>query len=102
MKLKNVLFLLSLTLFTSCSSFVDGMYRDLDRQERMSADAEEENSNAGYDQFDQYRKKRRTSSEYNRPGKNRNVSTNSQRLEELRANTIVQEKIVTFLLIAKG
>lgn len=79
MKMQNALFLGSLFLLTSCGSFVDGMYRDLDRQERLSEDAELSN-NGGTDQFDQFRKKRRTSSEYNRPGRNREVSTNSQKL----------------------
>jgi flagellar basal body L-ring protein FlgH len=80
MKVKNVFFLCSLLLLTSCSSFVEGMYRDLDRQERTSADEEYDNSMASTDKFDQFRKKRRTSTEYNRPGKNRDVSTNSQKL----------------------
>lgn len=82
MKIRNVIFLSSLTLLTSCSSFVDGMYRDLDRDERVYAD--EEAQNQPYpDQFDQYRKntKRRTSSVYNKPGRNRGeVSTNTQKL----------------------
>ncbi len=82
MKMRNVLLLSSLTLFASCSSFMDGMYRDLDRQERVYADEEERNQPYP-DQFDQYRKntKRRTSSVYNKPGRNReDVSTNSQRV----------------------
>jgi flagellar basal body L-ring protein FlgH len=57
------------------------MYRDLDRQERVASDAEEDNQ-AYPDQFDQYRKntKRRTSSVYNKPGRDRGeVSTNTQK-----------------------
>ena len=48
MKLANLLFLL--LLLTSCSSFMDGMFKDLDRQERTFADEEENNSDL--DQFD--------------------------------------------------
>lgn len=82
MKIGNLLLLSSLTLFASCSSFVDNVYRDLDRQERFYADEEERNTPYP-DQFDQYRKntKRRTSSVYNKPGRNRGeVSTNTQKL----------------------
>lgn len=81
MKFANLIILSSIALLTSCSSFVDNMSRDLDRQERMVAD-EEESQNYP-DQFDQYRKntKRRTSSVYNKPGRNRpDVSTNTQKL----------------------
>lgn len=79
MKLANLLSLL--LLLTSCSSFMDGMYKDLDRQERTFADEDENNSDL--DQFDQYRKntKRKTSSVYNKPGRNRgDISTNSQKV----------------------
>lgn len=83
MKMRNAILLSSLTLFASCSSFMDGMYRDLDRQERVYADEEEQNQPYP-DQFDQYRKntKRRTSSVYNKPGRNRGdtVSTANQRM----------------------
>lgn len=82
MKITTLILLSSLTLLTSCASFIDGMYKDLDRQERISADEQEENE-AYPDQFDQYRKntKRRTSSVYNKPGRNRGeVSTNTQKL----------------------
>lgn len=81
MKFTSLILLSSLTLLTSCGSFVDNMYRDLDRQERIAADAEEDNQ-AYPDQFDQYRKntKRKTSSVYNKPGRNRGeVSTNTQK-----------------------
>lgn len=82
MKIGNVILLSSLTLLASCGSFVDSMYQDLDRQERIYAD--EEAQNTPYpDQFDQYRKntKRRTSSVYNKPGRNRGeeVTTNTQK-----------------------
>ncbi len=82
MKITTLILLSSLTLLTSCGSFIDGMYRDLDNQERVAADEQEENT-AYPDQFDQYRKntKRRTSSVYNKPGRNRGeVSTNNQKL----------------------
>jgi flagellar L-ring protein precursor FlgH len=82
MKFTSLVLMSSLTLLTSCGSFVDNMYRDLDHQERVAADAEQDN--AIYpDQFDQYRKntKRRTSSVYNKPGRNRGeVSTNTQKM----------------------
>lgn len=75
MKLTNFFILSSLTLLASCSSYVDNIYRDLDRSER---EAEVEIKD---DQFDRFRNtKRRTSSEYNRPGRNREVSTASQKL----------------------
>ncbi len=82
MKIANVLLLSIVTLMASCSSFVDGVYRDLDRQERAFAD-EEANNQPYPDQFDQFRKntKRKTSSVYNKPGRNRGeVSTNNQKL----------------------
>lgn len=44
MKFTTLIFLSSLTLLTSCGSFMDGMYQDLDRQERLSADEQEENT----------------------------------------------------------
>ena len=84
MKFTSLILLSSLTLLTSCSSFMDGMYRDLDYQERVIADENDQN-NPYPDQFDQYRKntKRRTSSVYNKPGRNRGeVSTNTQKLVE--------------------
>lgn len=71
----------SLTLLSSCGSLMDGMYKDLDRQERLSSDEQDQNEDYP-DQFDQYRKntKRKTSSVYNKPGRNRNdVSTNTQK-----------------------
>jgi flagellar L-ring protein precursor FlgH len=79
MKFATLILLSSLTLLTSCSSFIDGMYRDLDRQDRASVDGE---GDEYPDQFDQYRKntKRKTSSVYNKPGRNRgDVSTNTQK-----------------------
>lgn len=82
MKFTSLILMSSLTLLTSCGSFVDNMYKDLDRQERVAADAEEDNQ-VYPDQFDQYRKntKRRTSSVYNKPGRNRGeVSTNTQKM----------------------
>lgn len=75
MNVKQCLLLASLSLLASCSTYVDGIYRDLDKSER---EAEVEIQD---DQFDRFRNtKRRTSSEYNRPGRNREVSTASQKL----------------------
>lgn len=82
MKFTSLILISSLTLLTSCGSFVDNMYKDLDRQERVAADAEEDNQ-VYPDQFDQYRKntKRKTSSVYNKPGRDRGeVSTNTQKM----------------------
>ena len=81
MKITTLIILSSLTLLTSCSSLIDGMYRDLDRQERASSDDDDESTQP--DQFDQYRKntKRKTSSVYNKPGRNRGeVSTNTEKV----------------------
>lgn len=81
MKLLNLLLLSSLTILTSCSSLIDSVYRDLDRQERVGSNEEDDNS--APDQFDQYRKntKRKTSSVYNKPGRNRgDVSTGTAKI----------------------
>lgn len=77
MKLTSLLLLSSLTILTSCSSLIDGVYRDLDRQERIASNEEDDNS--APDQFDQYRKntKRKTSAVYNKPGRNRGDVTTS-------------------------
>lgn len=79
MKVKNFLLLSTLALLASCSSYVDSIYRDLDRQERAMVDNDYRPED---DQFDRYRKntKRRTSTEYNRPGRNRDISTANQKL----------------------
>ena len=75
MKMTGIL-LSSLFLLTSCSTYVDNLYRDLDRSERAEADIDVQD-----DQFERFRNtKRRTSSEYNRPGRNREVSTANQKL----------------------
>ncbi|MBY0416317.1 MAG: flagellar basal body L-ring protein FlgH [Bdellovibrionales bacterium] len=79
MKFATLILLSSLTLLTSCSSLIDGIYRDLDRQSGI----ENEEDNYQPDQFDQYRKntKRKTSSVYNKPGRNRGeVTTNTQKM----------------------
>ena len=79
MSIKIIIILFSLALVSSCGSLMDGMYKDLDRQERVSIDEQDETYP---DQFDQFRKntKRKTSSVYNKPGRNRNdISTNTQK-----------------------
>ena len=64
MKTKTFLLIGALSLLTSCSSYLNSVYRDFDQQERQS---DEIDTNATADNFDQYRHpKRRTSSEYNR------------------------------------
>jgi flagellar L-ring protein precursor FlgH len=81
MKTKSLLIIFCTLIISSCSTMMDGMYRDLNRQERVYS--EEDNNDAYPDQFDQYRKntKRRTSSVYNKPGRDRQeVTTNTQKL----------------------
>lgn len=86
MKFLNLTFLLSLFLLllslTSCSTFIDSIQKDLSREDRLSRDDEDEDSSP--DQFDQYRKntKRRTSSVFNKPGRQRNdeVTTDNQKI----------------------
>jgi len=77
MKFSNFLFLSTLFIFTSCSSYVDNIYRDLDRSEREAeVDVQD-------DQFERFRNtKRRTSSVYNKPKGKRDVSTANQNFVE--------------------
>ena len=66
MKFNFLIILSTLTLFTSCSSYVNSIYRDFEQQERQNSEVDVPSS----DSFDQYRHpKRRTSSEYNRVDK---------------------------------
>lgn len=85
MKATTPTLLILMVLFTSCSSYINSVYRDLDREERAHIDSEDEAQNREFDQFDQYRKntKRRTSSVYNKPKKNRKsqeLTTEDQRI----------------------
>ncbi len=58
-------FLFVILLLSSCSSYMNEFYRDLDRAER---DQESLDTDYGQDQFNQYRKKtRRTSQVFNNP-----------------------------------
>lgn len=68
----------SFFLLTSCASFIDNMQKELGRQEKSYSG---ESQTADLDQFSHYRKntKRRTSSVYNQPGRNKDVSTTSLR-----------------------
>lgn len=89
MKFSNFLFLTSLFLFTSCASYVDNIYRDLDRSER---DAEVDIQD---DQFDRFRNtKRRTSSVYNKPKGRRDISTANQNYVEPTVKRQYQEEKV--------
>ena len=54
MSMKILTILFSLVLMTSCGSLMDGMFKDLDRQERISSNEQVDNENFP-DQFDQYR-----------------------------------------------
>ena len=65
MKFKTLLFLSTLSLFTSCSSYVNSIYKDFEQQERQNSEVDIPSDN-----FDQYRHpKRHTSTEYNRVDK---------------------------------
>lgn len=77
MNTKLILLLLTIISFTSCSSYMNSIYKDMENQEQ-GAEPEVSYNEA----FDQYRKntKRRTSSEYNRPGKM--ISTSNQKILE--------------------
>lgn len=71
----NVFFLLcTLSFLTSCSSYVNSLYKDFEQQERANNDVD-----LPVDNFDQYRHpKRRTSSKYNRVDKiDRTVTTSN-------------------------
>lgn len=74
MKLTSLLFLSSLALLTSCSTYVDSLYKDFEQQERTNGEVD-----IPADNFDQYRHpRRRTSREYNRVNKiDRTVTTNN-------------------------
>lgn len=72
MKMNSFLFICTLSVLTSCTSYVSTLYKDFEQQERANSDID-----APSDNFDQYRHpKRRTSSEYNRVDKiDRTVTT---------------------------
>lgn len=78
MMLKKLIALSFTLIFTSCAGFVEGVQRDLERKELG------QNNESNYD--DEYfashykpNQKRRTSSEYNRPGRKDGLSTSSQK-----------------------
>lgn len=77
MKLKTIFLLGILSLMTSCSSYVNSLYRDFEQQERSNSDVD-----VASDGFDQYRfPKRRTSREYNRVSKiDRTVTTGNVKI----------------------
>ncbi len=79
MKMKLSIFVLSFIL-SSCTSYMNTIYRDMENQERLNADLDLPTSDD--DTWGQYRKKpRRTSTEYNR-GTNKNITTNNQKVLE--------------------
>ena len=66
MKFYSIILISTLTFLTSCSSYVNSIYRDFEQQERQNSEVDVPST----DSFDQYRHpKRRTSSEYNRVDK---------------------------------
>jgi flagellar L-ring protein precursor FlgH len=76
--MKKLFALLFLCNLTSCSSYMNTIYKDMENQERQNADIERPNSE---DTFDQYRRpNRKTSSEYNRP--NKLITSNNQKIVE--------------------
>jgi len=75
MKLKSTLVLASLTLLTSCSSYMNAIYKDFENQEQTNADIDTQNE----DGFNYLRNtKRKTSSVYNNP--NKSINTTNQRV----------------------
>lgn len=78
MKLANLFLVIPLLTLTSCASYLDNMYQDLDRQEkRYNGDVVQDES---LDNPYLPNQKRRTSTVYNRPGRDRQISTNTQKL----------------------
>lgn len=78
MKLNKILLFIPLLTLTSCATFLDNMYSDLDRQEkRFNGDVVQDE---GFDNPYLPNQKRKTSSVYNRPGRDRQISTNTQKL----------------------
>lgn len=77
MKINTLIILATLSLLTSCSSYVNSLYRDFEQQERANSDID-----LPADNFDQYRHpKRRTSREYNRVDKiDRTVTTGNVKI----------------------
>ncbi len=74
MRINSFLLLSSLVFLTSCSSYMNSIYKDFEQQERSNAEVD-----VPTDGFDQYRHpKRRTSSEYNRLDKT--VTTGNARV----------------------
>lgn len=73
MKAKSFFIIGSLFIFTSCSSYMNSIYRDFEQQERNNSEIDVA------DGFDQYRRpKRRTSTEYNRV--DRTVTTGNEKI----------------------
>jgi flagellar L-ring protein precursor FlgH len=90
MKLKT-LFLLSLvTLLSSCSSYMNSLYRDFEEQDKVNSDVDVAN-----DTFDQFRRhKRRTSTEYNKIDKTV-TSSNTKNISPSIKRQYKDEKEVT-------
>ncbi|MBP9681442.1 MAG: flagellar basal body L-ring protein FlgH [Bacteriovorax sp.] len=75
MKMKHILLLAVVTVFSSCSSYMNSIYSDFEQQERANNDIDSPNA----DTFDQYRRpKRRTSAAYNKI--DRTVTTGNTKL----------------------
>ena len=69
MKTKSMIFLLSTILLTSCSTYMNSLYKNFENEDRANAEVDIPDNH-----FDQFRnKKRRTSSEYNNT--DRNITT---------------------------
>lgn len=65
MKMNSILIVLTLGFLTSCSSYMNSMYKDFENQDRANAEIDIPDNH-----FDQFRNKRHTSTEYNKVDKN--------------------------------
>lgn len=77
--MKLILTLMTLTLLSSCSSYVNMIYRDFENQERMNADVDNQQQEDGFDQFRKV--KRKTSAVYNQPS-SKLINSNNQKILE--------------------
>lgn len=76
MNLKSILLLVTLSLLTSCSSYMNALYKDFENQEQLNAEVDTQE-----DGFNYLRNtKRKTSSVYNNP--NKSINTNNQKYVE--------------------
>lgn len=95
MMLKKLIALSFTLIFTSCAGFVDGVHRDLEKKE-MGQNTESDYDDEYFASHYKPNQKRRTSSEYNRPGRKNGLSTSSQKnLNPQIKRQYVDEKVAT-------